>query len=165
VYPALIEVIKIIKRDIGDKVVMVKADNIKGEFGSKFQNKCKEDRIQFEPCPIYKHSLNGVSEQAIYTTDYKIRSLLFDSKLLIDLWCLAAKHIIWIKNRVPTAALPFRGGRLGTLKTLYKAYIEQVLNLEHVKAFGCAAYLILPKGKHPQHFTFRHRPGHIFVGI
>jgi hypothetical protein len=51
---------------------MVRADNIKGEFGSKFQNKYKEDGIQFEPCPIYKHSLNGVSERAVYITDYKI---------------------------------------------------------------------------------------------
>jgi hypothetical protein len=30
------EVIKMIKRDIGDKVIMVRADNAKGEFGSKF---------------------------------------------------------------------------------------------------------------------------------
>ena len=51
---------------------MVKADNAKGEFGSEFQNKCKEDGIQFEPCPAYKHSLNGVSERAVYMTDCKI---------------------------------------------------------------------------------------------
>ena len=36
VYPALIKVIKIIKRDIGNKVIIVKANNIKGEFGFKF---------------------------------------------------------------------------------------------------------------------------------
>ena len=154
-----------IEQDTGDKVVMVRADNAKGEFGPEFQNRCKEDGMQFEPCPAYKHSLNGVSERAVYTTDCKIRSLLFDSKLLIDLWCLAAEHAIWIKNRVPTIALPFGSGRLGTLKTPYKAYTKQVLNLEHVKAFSCAAYPILPKGKHPQHFTYRHRPGHILVGM
>jgi hypothetical protein len=148
-YPALMEVIKMIERDTGDKVVMVRADNAKGEFGPEFQNRCKEDGMQFEPCPAYKHSLNGVSERAVYTTDCKIRSLLFDSKLPIDLWCLAAEHAIWIKNRVPTIALPFGSGRLGTSKTPYEAYTEQVPNLEHVKAFGCAAYPILPKGKHP----------------
>jgi hypothetical protein len=71
-YPALIEVIKIIERDIGDKVVMVRANNAKGGFGPEFQNRCKEDRMQFKPCPVYKHSLNGVSERAVYTTDYKI---------------------------------------------------------------------------------------------
>jgi hypothetical protein len=36
VYPALIEVIKIIERDIGNKVIMVRANNAKGEFGPKF---------------------------------------------------------------------------------------------------------------------------------
>ena len=46
-------------------------------------------------------------------------------------------------------ALPFKGGRLDTLKTLYKAYIEQVLNLEHIKVFSYIAYLILLKSKHP----------------
>ena len=61
-----------IKWDIGDKVVIVRADNIKREFSSEFQNKYKDNRIQFKPCPVYKHSLNGVSERAIYITDYKI---------------------------------------------------------------------------------------------
>ena len=50
---------------------------------------------------------------------------------------------------MPITTLPFRGGRLSTLKTLYKVYKEQVLNLEHIKAFGYIAYLILLKGKHP----------------
>jgi hypothetical protein len=36
VFPALIEVIYIIKREIADKVVIVRADNGKGEFGPKF---------------------------------------------------------------------------------------------------------------------------------
>ena len=144
---------------------MVRANNTKGEFGPEFQNRCKKDGIQFEPCPAYKHSLNGVSERAVYTTDCKIRSLLFDSKLLINLQCLAAEYTIQIKNRVPIIALPFGSGRLGISKTLYEAYTEQVLNLEYVKAFGCAAYPILPKGKHPQHFIYRHRPGHILVRI
>jgi hypothetical protein len=61
-----------IKQDIGDKVVMVRANNAKGEFGPEFQNRCKEDGMQFKLCPAYKYSLNGVSEQAVYTTDYKI---------------------------------------------------------------------------------------------
>ena len=50
---------------------------------------------------------------------------------------------------MPITALPFKGGRLGTSKTPYEAYIEQVLNLEHIKVFDYIAYLILLKGKHP----------------
>jgi hypothetical protein len=68
----LIEVIKMVERDIGNKVVIVRANNTKREFGPKFQNRCREDRIQFELCPVYKHSLNSVSERAIYIINYKI---------------------------------------------------------------------------------------------
>jgi hypothetical protein len=50
---------------------------------------------------------------------------------------------------VPITALSFRGRRLSTLKTLYKVYIKQVLNLEYIKVFDYIAYLILFKGKHP----------------
>ena len=46
-------------------------------------------------------------------------------------------------------ALSFRDRRLNTLKTLYKVYIKQVLNLEYIKVFGYIVYLILLKGKHP----------------
>jgi hypothetical protein len=35
-YPTLMEVIKMVERDIGDKVVIVRANNAKGEFGPKF---------------------------------------------------------------------------------------------------------------------------------
>ena len=64
-----------------------------------------------------------------------------------------------------TSALPFDNGRLSTVKTPYDAYCDKIPNLEHLKAFNCAAYLILQKGKHLKHFDLRHRLGFIFVGI
>jgi hypothetical protein len=36
VFPALIEIIALIKREIGDKVVIIRADNSRGEFGPEF---------------------------------------------------------------------------------------------------------------------------------
>jgi len=165
VFPALMEVIHMIERETADKVVTVRADNDKGEFGPEFVRRCNEDGMAFEPCPAYKHSMNGVSERHIYTTDCKARSLLFDADLPPEFWCLAIDHAIWVKNRVPTSALPFGEGRLGTTKTPYDAYCDKVPNLQHLKAFGCAAYPILQKGKHPKHFDPRHRPGFMFVGM
>jgi hypothetical protein len=41
---------------------------------------------------------------------------------------------------VPISVLLFGEGTLGTAKTPFKAYIEKVLNMENLKAFGCAAY-------------------------
>jgi hypothetical protein len=84
IFPALIEVIYIIEREIADRVVIIRADNSKGEFGPKFQTIYNKDGIIFEPCPVYKHSINGVSERHLYITDYKARLLLFNADLLED---------------------------------------------------------------------------------
>jgi hypothetical protein len=73
-----------INREIADRVVMVRANNDKGEFGPKFQTIYNKDSIIFEPYPAYKHSINGVSERHLYTTNCKVRSLLFNADLLKD---------------------------------------------------------------------------------
>ena len=78
------EVIYMIKREIVDRVVIVRADNNKGEFGFKFQTIYNKDGIIFKPYPTYKHSINRVSERHLYTTNYKARSLLFNTNLLKD---------------------------------------------------------------------------------
>ena len=78
------EVIYIIKREIADRVVIVRADNSKGEFSPKFQSIYNKDSIIFEPYPAYKHSINGVSERHLYTTNCKVRLLLFNADLPKD---------------------------------------------------------------------------------
>jgi hypothetical protein len=164
VFPALIKIIALIEREIGDKIVIIRANNSRGEFRPEFQRQYKEKGMQFEPCPLYKHSINGVSEQAIYIVDYKIRLLLFNIGLLIEFWCLALEYTIWIKNRVPISALLFGEGILGTAKTPFKAYIEKVPNMENLKAFGYTVYPKI-KGTKPRKLFPWHRPGFIFVGI
>jgi hypothetical protein len=42
VFPVLIEIIALIKREIGDKVVIIRANNSRGEFGLEFQRWYKE---------------------------------------------------------------------------------------------------------------------------
>jgi hypothetical protein len=42
VFPALIEIIALIKRETGDKVVIIRANNSRGEFGLEFQRRYKE---------------------------------------------------------------------------------------------------------------------------
>ena len=78
------EVIYIIEREIADRVVIVRADNGKGEFSPEFQSICNKDGIIFEPCPAYKHSMNRVSERHLYTTNCKARLLLFNADLPKD---------------------------------------------------------------------------------
>jgi hypothetical protein len=67
--------------------------------------------------------MNRVAEHAMYTVNCKIRSMIYQAKLPKDLWCLVAEHAVWIKNRIPTEALPFgKNRKLALAKTLYKVY-------------------------------------------
>ena len=79
------EIVSWVHTFIGNKVAWIKADNGKGEFGHKFQNELISRGIDFEPCPLYKHSYNSVIERIIYIVDYKIRSLLFKGNILVEL--------------------------------------------------------------------------------
>jgi hypothetical protein len=65
---------------------------------------------------------------------------------------------------VPTNALLFSEGILGTIKTPFEVYIEKVPNIENLKAFGYIVYLKI-KGAKPRKLFPRYRPGFIFVGI
>ena len=42
VFPALIEIIALIKRETEDKVVIIRANNNRGEFRPEFQRRYKE---------------------------------------------------------------------------------------------------------------------------
>ena len=86
----------------------MRANNRKGEFRLVFQNYLKIIGIIFKPYPLYKYSLNSVSERGIYTIDYKIRSLLFNINLSPEFWDYIIKYIVYIKNYVPIVALLFR---------------------------------------------------------
>ena len=92
--------------------------------------------IIFEPCPPYKHSLNSVSERGIYTIDYKIRSLLFNTDLPLEFWDYTIEYIVYIKNYVPTVALLFRNI---TIITPYETLYRIEVNLKLIKAFSYLA--------------------------
>ena len=88
----------------------------------------------------------------MYTIDLKARSLLFDALLNKEFWCYAVEHAIWIKNRVPTSALPWPRNHENTAITPHEAYTGKLPDLAMLKAFGCAATPINTKEKKPQKF-------------
>jgi len=134
VFPALMEVIETVESETGDKVVEFRCDNAKGEFGPTFQAKLKSRGTAIEPCPAYKHAMNGVAEKYIDLIKIKMRSILYQAKLAKEFWCLAVEHSVWIKNRIPTAALPLvkAGGRLAIAVTPYEAWYERLPNFDRL---------------------------------
>ena len=88
--------------------------------------------------------------------------MLFDADLPPEFWDYAVEHAVYIKNRVPTAALPFRNI---TAITPYEALYGVEVNLKLIKVFSCLAWLINTKELKPKKLATQYKPDWIFVGI
>ena len=83
-----------LKLEANTKVVFIRYDNRKGEFRAEFQSYLKEEGIQIEPCPVYKHSINGVAERIIGLIDKLVRSMLYQAKASHRLWDYTTEHTV-----------------------------------------------------------------------
>ena len=131
----------------------------------RFQNGLTAQGIKFEPCPPYKHTMNGVIERAIYTTDCKARSLLFEGSLPGEFWCYAIEHTIYIKNRIPTSALPFGHSINNSPITPWHAYTGRLPDFSRLTVFGCSANPLNTLEKHPKKMEFRYKPDYVFMSM
>ena len=84
--------------------------------------------------PPYTHERNGIAERQIRTLFDMVRSLLQQSGLPNRYWFLALQHAVYIRNRVPSAALD---GQC-PLQVLTGKVPQEVTRL---KRFGCTAYV------------------------
>lgn len=174
IQPHIREVCGIIKRDTGEDVAYFRCDNGSGEFGEDFQGwlKTLPSSPRHEPCPPYKHSLNGVIERAIQTMDNTARSMIYEAKLPLIFWDYAVEHAIWIKNRVPTDALPWPVPEPGSedqgtcipLEAYTGRKLDPLVLQKTLVAFGCQANIKELKDQ-PGKWTPRTKEEHIFVGI
>ena len=140
-------------------------DNGKGEFSRRFQDELIPQGINFKSCLPYKYLYNRVIKRVIYTVNCKIKSLLFQGNILVKLWCYAVKHVVWIKNRVPTLALPFDEFKHSSAITPYKAYTQQVPDLKNLVVFRCHTNPINMLKKHPKKYNLKIKPNYIFMGL
>jgi hypothetical protein len=151
------------KESQGQKVVFVRADNGKGEFGIEFQTHLKNEGIQFEPSPPYKHSMNGVIERAMAEINKKIISMLYEAKAGYTLWCFAAEYAVYLKNRIVTKALPF--GQCLT-ESPYEAYYERQPNIRNIRVWGCTAFPLNLAGRTKSMYEPRIRDQkYVFIGM
>lgn len=157
------EIKSISELESNQKIIHIRADNGKSEFGTGFQSYRKEVGIQLEPSPPYKHSLNGVVERWMGSTETIARSILYEAHLPHQLWDYAIEHAVWIKNRVPTAALPFEQIQE---RTPFEAYYSKTPSLKNLRVFGCKADILYPPDLNPQTWVPRIREGKfIMIGM
>ena len=99
--------------------------------------------IQLKPSPPYKHSLNGVIKRIIQTVNKIARSILYRAKLPHGFWYYTTEHAVWLRNRLPTTALPY--GLHSQAITSYEAYTGHKPDVLYVRIFACTAYSFRPK--------------------
>ena len=65
ILPELIKLLAQIENEYSTKILIIRANNGKGEFRKAFQDHLTVRGTQFKPCPAYKHSMNSISEISI----------------------------------------------------------------------------------------------------
>ncbi|KAI0996590.1 hypothetical protein K3495_g11592, partial [Podosphaera aphanis] len=152
------------------KEIVAHSDNGSGEFGQQWKEWCKELGIETQPSPPYKHSLNGVAERANGYLVQLAKSMIFHAQLDWKFyWCYAIQHAMYIRNRLPTTALPFgpENTRPGSNSTPISAFSDKNTNLDKLRIFGCAAFPLRLKETKiaPSKFSPNIQTEWIFIGI
>ncbi|KAL8097202.1 hypothetical protein AgCh_030354 [Apium graveolens] len=108
-----------------------------GKFMSKdFQAYCEENGINQQFTAPYSPQQNDVVERRNRTMMEMARSLLREMKLPNYFWGEAVRHAIYLLNRLSTRAV--------SGITPYEAWCKRKPHLEHIRVFGCLAYMKVP---------------------
>ena len=110
-----------------------------GEFRA-MQPYFKEQGIQWEPSAPYAQQQNGVSERSIRTVLEKARTMLIHANLPKSFWAEALNTPVYLADRTPTSSLPDH-------KTPYEAWHEKKPDIQHLRVFGCTAWVLDYKTK------------------
>jgi hypothetical protein len=160
--PVFKQLVSELEHEASCKIIYVRADNGKGEFGAEFQSYLAEKHITLEPSPAFKHSLNGVVERAMGVVKKIARSILYRATLSERLWCYATEHAVYLKNRLLTAALPWGDSEA---HTPLQAFTDRKPNLGVLRVWGCAAYPLNSLERMPRTWDPRTRGEHVFIGL
>jgi hypothetical protein len=106
-----------------------------GEYsGEEFISFLRQEGIQTEPSTPYTPQQNGTSERCNRTVMEPTRSMLKHAGMPNSFWADAAEVAVYIKNRIPTRALPDT--------TPFEAWhgTGKKPDLSHLRIFGSLAY-------------------------
>ncbi|KOC58654.1 Copia protein, partial [Habropoda laboriosa] len=109
--------------------------------------------IVHELSPPMTLQCNGIAERGNRTIIETIRTMLADSKLSLRFWGEAANAAAYTRNRIKSRV---HG------KTPYEVWHQRKPNVQHMKRFGCMAY-VLSKGGTRKKFDSKIKRG-FFVG-
>jgi hypothetical protein len=127
----------LVENETEKKIKVLRTDN-GGEFcRNEFEEFCKKCGIARQKTTPYTPQQNGVAERMNMTLMEKARSMLNDAELGQELWAEAVGTTCYLVNRSPSSTLDD--------KTPHEIWTGKKPSLEHLRVFGCDAYVHVPK--------------------
>jgi transposase InsO family protein len=130
---------QLIETETRNKICILRTDR-GGEFlSNEFRNFCEDHGISRELTQALTPQQNGVAEWRNRSIMEKARSLSDDCKLPTFLWSEAVNTANYLLNLSPTSA--------NSGMTPEQLYSRTIPFVQHLKIFGCLAYLHIPDEK------------------
>ena len=123
----------------GRKIKILRHDKGGEYMSNEFVAFCKEHGIAVQKTARNRPQQNGVSERANWTMAEMLTAALNESGLPKTFWaeCLTALVHVW--NRCPTSAV--------IDSTPYEYWYNEKLKVDHLRVWGCVAYVHIQKDK------------------
>ncbi|OJT02422.1 Copia protein [Trametes pubescens] len=122
-----------VERETGRKLAKLRADNGGEYVGNAFKAFCKERGIQLQTTSPRTPEQNGVAERQNRSVFDRVRTILIESGLPLNLWGEAVNYIVYTKNRNPTSTLDGL--------TPFQARYGRAPDASFLHRFGCRAYV------------------------
>ena len=124
----------------GQRIKILRSDR-GGEYNSNaFTNLLAQHGIHHQQTPAYTPEHNGVAERANRTIVEMARSMIYAAGLSLSYWGEAVICAAYIRNRCPTSAI-------SSDCTPYELWHGKKPSLDHLRVFGCKAYVHIPDQK------------------
>ncbi|KRY19033.1 Retrovirus-related Pol polyprotein from transposon TNT 1-94, partial [Trichinella patagoniensis] len=143
-----------IKQETGRDVQRIRTDRGTEFANRELDNFLTEKKIVHEKTPPYTPQCNGMAERENRTLVEKARAMLHTRNLPRCLWAEAVHTAAYLLNRIPN--------RKEITKTPYEEWFGRRPTVEHLRIFGCDAYVHIPD-QHRRKFDPKARKV-IFVG-
>lgn len=139
VYNCFAEWKLLVENQKGRKIKCLRTDNGLGFYNQRMDKLCRDSGIKrHKTCP-YTPQENGVSERMNRSIMDKVRSMLQESGLDESYWAEAASTAVYLINRSLNASIGF--------EIPEERWIGATLSYDHLRSFGCIAYVHQVKEK------------------
>jgi len=127
-----------VENESKERIVSLRCDNAGEYISDKVRTWVKEVGITLETVVPYTPEQNGISERLNRALNEKANALREDKKLPARFWAVAMAAATYLRNRGPV-----RGRKLSP----EEAWSGNRLTVDHLRVFGCTAYVYIPKEK------------------